>query len=348
MVINNKSIINTTLANRTKDDVQNQYFLYKKRVENIYLDFQNLKKEAELIGRIFQQMQDQNLIDNHISTMINLTKNYKQNPSFSKYNENLKKIENYYNKVQQTCLNGLKLIFEIREFFTNQKFIMYLEQGGKLFEFSINDIDKHANSIIPIYTNSLDKMIKNMISSSKAIAPELRKLGLSLKNLDKDNEIKEISEYQNFVSYHFSKNKIKISENRSLEAAVYLYSRKQNVNFNDKSERHSLHIMLGQYLKKGGLSENITMYKLGDAIHKTREGFVNVEIKMHSGTISLNMIANGIKNLYDAFTQETLEKQQEKLIKMFTANEDKLSSKIEKEAQKDAIKNINQIFSFIK
>lgn len=347
MITNNKTIINTALANETKIDIQKQYSLYKRKVENLYLEFQKLKKESELIGRIFQQMQRQNLIDNHISTMINLTKNYKQNPNFLKYFEDLKKIENYYDKVQKICVNGLKTIFEIREFFTNQNFIIYLEQEGKLFEFSIKDIDKHANSVIPIYTNSLDKMIQNMVSSSKAIAPELRKLGLSLKNLDQDNEIKEISQYQDFVSYHFSKNKIKISENRKLEAAVYLYSRKQNANFSDKSDRHSLHIMLGQYIKQGGLSENIAMYKLGDAIHKTKEGFTNVEIKMHSGTISLNMVANGIKNLYNAFTQETLDKQQEKLIKIFTVNENKLSSKIEKEAQKEVIKNINQIFTLI-
>lgn len=349
MKTNNQSTINNKLADVINPDVQNRYSFYKTKIQTLYLEFQELKQEGALIAGVFQKMQNQKLIDNHISVLMNLVKNYSQNPIAysSSTQEDLKKIENYFNKVQKNCVEGLKTIFEIREFFTNQKFVIYLQQGGKVFEFSVKDIDTHANSIIPIYTNSLDKMIQNMTSTSKTIAPELRKLGLSLKSLDEDNELKEILPYQEYVSQYSLDKNIEIPENRKLEAAIYLYTRRQEGDFDGKSHSR-LARLLNQYFKKGGLSDTVTMYKLGDSIQQINNTFVNIEVKMHDGTISLNMIANGIKKLYDVFSQKTLEGQKEKLIKMFTVNSNRLSSVIEKEAQKDVVKHINEIFKSMK
>lgn len=87
------------------------------------------------------------------------------------------------------------------------------------------------------------------------------------------------------------------------------------------------------------------MYKLGDAIRKTEEGFKNIEIKMHNGTISLTMIANGINKLNQAFNSEN---EKEKIIKFFIANKNKLSSPIEKAAEEEAEKAMEKMFKNIK
>ena len=86
------------------------------------------------------------------------------------------------------------------------------------------------------------------------------------------------------------------------------------------------------------------MYKLGDAIRKADEGFKNIEIKMHNGTISLTMIANGIKKLNEAFNSNEVKN---KIIKFFGVNIQKLSSPIEKEAENEIIKSIEQVFKNI-
>jgi hypothetical protein len=90
------------------------------------------------------------------------------------------------------------------------------------------------------------------------------------------------------------------------------------------------------------------MYKLGDSIKEVENTFTNIEIKMHNGTISLTMIANGVNKLHQAFTMETLDKQREKLIKLFTVNNNKLSSVVDKKAQKNLIKKIDETFAALK
>jgi hypothetical protein len=187
-------------------------------------------------------------------------------------------------------------------------------------------------------------MIQNMTKSSRAIAPELRKLGFSLKKMDEDKEIKEIAAYQEFVADYLPD----VKENRKLEMAVYLYSRKPDIDFTNPSDLASVYQLISNYSKKGGLSDNITMYKLGDSIKEVENTFTNIEIKMHNGTISLTMIANGVNKLHQAFTMETLDKQREKLIKLFTVNNNKLSSVVDKKAQKNLIKKIDETFAALK
>ena len=155
-------------------------------------------------------------------------------------------------------------------------------------------------------------------------------------------EIKDIPKYLNLIEHYLeSHRKIKLSENRKLEAAIYLYERNKKVNFDNKNERRSLYILLGQYIARGGTKDNITMYKLGDAVRKTEQGFKNIEIKMHNGTISLTMVANGIKKLNDAFNSINVE---EKITKFFGVNKNKLSNPIEKEAVEKTEKAIKEVF----
>ena len=97
-------------------------------------------------------------------------------------------------------------------------------------------------------------------------------------------------------------------------------------------------------MARGGTIDTITMYKLGDAIQKTEEGFKNIEIKMHNGTISLNMIANGIKKLYNAFNSENPQEQMEKF---FSVNKQRLSNPIEKEALDKATQKLKETFQNI-
>lgn len=341
-----KNLIDKNLSELVAPDVTQQYLLYKKNIEKLYLDFQSLKTEAQIIGGILQKLKNQQIINSHITNLQKILTNSNKNSFYSlEVQADFEKIKNYFAKVQNTCVFGLKTIFAIRKFFTQQDFVIFLEENGKIFEFNIEDIEKFSDSIIPVYTNSLDKMIKNMLSTSNTFAPELNKLALSLKRIDSEQikEIKELSPYQEFVAYHVEKNKKKIKPNRQLEAAVYLYTRNSDSDFNNNSFRHSLHIMLGKYISQGGLSDTIAMYKFGDAIQNVNQSFKNIEIKMHNGTISLTMIANGVNKLYNIFNTNNLTQIQQELIKFFTAKEERLSSPIEKQSQKIVVKNITEV-----
>ena len=303
-----------------------------------------LKQEGESIAKIIQKMKNENIIDNHLSKLFVLVQENSliKKQRASNNESNLLKIQQYFQKVQKLSIEGLKLIFEIRKFFTNQEFEIYVEDKGKVFSFSIEDLEAYSGNIIPIYTNSLEKFINNLNKESKSIAPELNKLGLTLKNSMDGVEIKDIPKYLNLIEHYLeSHRKIKLSENRKLEAAIYLYERNKKVNFDNKNERRSLYILLGQYIARGGTKDNITMYKLGDAVRKTEQGFKNIEIKMHNGTISLTMVANGIKKLNDAFNSINVE---EKITKFFGVNKNKLSNPIEKEAVEKTEKAIKEVF----
>lgn len=325
-------------------EIKNQYVLYKQQVSNLEKQYMQLKQEGESIAKIIQKMKNENIIDNHLSKLFVLVQENSliKKQRASNNESNLLKIQQYFQKVQKLSIEGLKLIFEIRKFFTNQEFEIYVEDKGKVFSFSIEDLEAYSGNIIPIYTNSLEKFINNLNKESKSIAPELNKLGLTLKNSMDGVEIKDIPKYLNLIEHYLeSHRKIKLSENRKLEAAIYLYERNKKVNFDNKNERRSLYILLGQYIARGGTKDNITMYKLGDAVRKTEQGFKNIEIKMHNGTISLTMIANGIKKLNDAFNSINVE---EKITKFFGVNKNKLSNPIEKEAVEKTEKAIKEVF----
>ena len=325
-------------------EIKNQYALYKQQVSNLEKQYMQLKQEGESIAKIIQKMKNENIIDNHLSKLFVLVQENSliKKQRASNNESNLLKIQQYFQKVQKLSIEGLKLIFEIRKFFTNQEFEIYVEDKGKVFSFSIEDLEAYSGNIIPIYTNSLEKFINNLNKESKSIAPELNKLGLTLKNSMDGVEIKDIPKYLNLIEHYLeSHRKIKLSENRKLEAAIYLYERNKKVNFDNKNERRSLYILLGQYIARGGTKDNITMYKLGDAVRKTEQGFKNIEIKMHNGTISLTMVANGIKKLNDAFNSINVE---EKIIKFFGVNKNKLSNPIEKEAVEKTEKAIKEVF----
>ena len=325
-------------------EIKNQYVLYKQQVSNLEKQYMQLKQEGESIAKIIQKMKNENIIDNHLSKLFVLVQENSliKKQRASNNESNLLKIQQYFQKVQKLSIEGLKLIFEIRKFFTNQEFEIYVEDKGKVFSFSIEDLEAYSGNIIPIYTNSLEKFINNLNKESKSIAPELNKLGLTLKNSMDGVEIKDIPKYLNLIEHYLeSHRKIKLSENRKLEAAIYLYERNKKVNFNNKNERRSLYILLGQYIARGGTKDNITMYKLGDAVRKTEQGFKNIEIKMHNGTISLTMVANGIKKLNDAFNSINVE---EKITKFFGVNKNKLSNPIEKEAVEKTEKAIKEVF----
>lgn len=325
-------------------EIKNQYVLYKQQVSNLEKQYMQLKQEGESIAKIIQKMKNENIIDNHLSKLFVLVQENSliKKQRASNNESNLLKIQQYFQKVQKLSIDGLKLIFEIRKFFTNQEFEIYVEDKGKVFSFSIEDLEAYSGNIIPIYTNSLEKFINNLNKESKSIAPELNKLGLTLKNSMDGVEIKDIPKYLNLIEHYLeSHRKIKLSENRKLEAAIYLYERNKKVNFDNKNERRSLYILLGQYIARGGTKDNITMYKLGDAVRKTEQGFKNIEIKMHNGTISLTMVANGIKKLNDAFNSINVE---EKITKFFGVNKNKLSNPIEKEAVEKTEKAIKEVF----
>lgn len=325
-------------------EIKNQYVLYKQQVSNLEKQYMQLKQEGESIAKIIQKMKNENIIDNHLSKLFVLVQENSliKKQKASNNESNLLKIQQYFQKIQKLSIEGLKLIFEIRKFFTNQEFEIYVEDKGKVFSFSIEDLEAYSGNIIPIYTNSLEKFINNLNKESKSIAPELNKLGLTLKNSMDGVEIKDIPKYLNLIEHYLeSHRKIKLSENRKLEAAIYLYERNKKVNFDNKNERRSLYILLGQYIARGGTKDNITMYKLGDAVRKTEQGFKNIEIKMHNGTISLTMVANGIKKLNDAFNSINVE---EKITKFFGVNKNKLSNPIEKEAVEKTEKAIKEVF----
>lgn len=331
------------LVERVHLDVRQQYNSYKNEVDNLVLEYEKIKKESQEISKVIKQMQNDNILDNHLSKLFLLAKDgQRRSKRRDKNQQNMEKITLYFQKIQELSIKSLKLIFNIRYFFTGQEFNIFIENKEKIFSFSIEDIEKHVDGIIPTYTDSLEKFINNMTKNSKAIAPELNKLGLSLKNVENDlDETSKLSSYLEFVNYHFSKNKRFLSENRKLEAAIYLYGVRRQANFSDKKDRHSLHILLGQYKARGGVSDNITMYKLGDAIQKTEEGFRNIEVKMHNGTISLTMIANGIKRLSKAFNSQD---PKEKISKFFNVNEKQLSTPIERAALKEVQDKIEEIF----
>ena len=325
-------------------EIKNQYVLYKQQVSDLEKQYIQLKQEGESIAKIIQKMKNENIIDNHLSKLFVLVQENSliKKQRASNNESNLLKIQQYFQKIQKLSIEGLKLIFEIRKFFTNQEFEIYVEDKGKVFSFSIEDLEVYSGNIIPIYTNSLEKFINNLNKESKSIAPELNKLGLTLKNSMDGVEIKDIPKYLNLIEHYLeSHRKIKLSENRKLEAAIYLYERNKKVNFDNKNERRSLYILLGQYIARGGTKDNITMYKLGDAVRKTEQGFKNIEIKMHNGTISLTMVANGIKKLNDAFNSINVE---EKITKFFGVNKNKLSNPIEKEAVEKTEKAIKEVF----
>lgn len=325
-------------------EIKNQYALYKQQVSNLEKQYIQLKQEGKNIAKIIQKMKNENIIDNHLSKLFGLVQENSliKRQRSSNNESNLLKIQQYFQKVQKLSIEGLKLIFEIRKFFTNQEFEIYVEDKGKVFSFPIEDLEAYSGNVIPIYTNSLEKFVNNLNKESKSIAPELNKLGLTLKNSIDGVEIKDIPKYLNLIEHYLeSHKKTKLSENRKLEAAIYLYERNKKVNFDNKNERQSLYILLGQYIARGGTKDNITMYKLGDAVRKTEQGFKNIEIKMHNGTISLTMVANGIKKLNDAFNSINVE---EKIIKFFGVNKNKLSNPIEKEAIEKTEKAIKEVF----
>lgn len=327
-------------------NVNKRYNYYKNEINKLRSDYDILLKESIEITNILEEMKNENMIDNHLSKMLLLARG--KNSSFFRDIDNQKKLDRitkYFQNVEQVSIKGLQLIFDIRSFFTGQQFEIYVEHEGKIFSFSIEDVEKYIGGIIPIYTDSLEKYIGNINKNSRAIAPELNKLGFSLTALNEDlKEIKGIQPYLDFVNYHLKKNRQSLSENRKLEAAIYLFARNKDIDFNDNKDRHSLHVLLGQYIARGGTSDTITMYKIGDAIQKTEEGFKNIEIKMHNGTISLNMIANGIKKLYEAFNSETPE---EKFVKFFNVNSKQLSNPIEREAVNETLKHIKDVFKAI-
>ena len=336
--------IEESIVKTIAPEIKNQYALYKQQVFNLEKQYMQLKQEGRSIAKIIQKMKNENIIDNHLSKLFGLVQENSliKRQRMSNNESNLLKIQQYFQKVQKLSIEGLKLIFEIRKFFTNQEFEIYVEDKGKVFSFSIEDLEDYNGNVIPIYTNSLEKFINNLNKDSKSIAPELNKLGLTLKNSMDGVEIKDIPKYLNLIEHYLeSHRKTKLSENRKLEAAIYLYERNKKVNFNNKNERRSLYILLGQYIARGGTKDNITMYKLGDAVRKTEQGFKNIEIKMHNGTISLTMVANGIKKLNDAFNSINVE---EKITKFFGVNKNKLSNPIEKEAVEKTEKAIKEVF----
>lgn len=237
--------IEENLVENISLDISQQYKVYKNKVAILAKQYAQIKIEGREISNLIQQMRNENLIDNHLSKLFMLIKDNNISIKHKNNKENMNKINSYFQKVQSLSVESLKAIFEIRKFLTGQEFDIYIENKGKIFSFSIEDIEQHIGGIIPTYTDSLEDFINNMIKNSKAIAPELTKLGLTLKNMEDDLELKGINKYLEFVEYHVSKNKIPISENRKIEAAIYLYGRNENADFDNKSVRHSLHILLG-------------------------------------------------------------------------------------------------------
>ena len=341
----NQQNINQTLAREITPQVQQQYEIYKQQVRKLRQEFELIKKDWTRIAKIIQKMKNENLINNHVSSLLEQTSGYKLHRGrVSNTEADLKEVTIFFQKLEKLSQESLPLIFNIRKLLTGQEFVLYLEEKGKIYSFSLEDIAQHMGSLMSVYGLNTDTMINNMTSSTKSLSKAFTKLGFSLKKLetDKEKRIKNFKKYQEFVTYHITKNKKNILANRQFEAAVYLWTRNNNVNFNDTAQRHSLHRLLGNYIAKGGTSDNIAMYKLGDAVQKNaKQDFTNIELKMSSGYISLTMIINGIKQLDDAF-QKSGKQLQTALIKVFTANNSKLSNPIEKEAQKNIEKMIKE------
>ena len=344
-MVNNKQIIEKVLNDNISKNGQKQYNRYKTKVAELQDQYNKIKQKRGEIAAILKQMRKDNILDSHFSKLLVLIKNQSFKRRKTLNDKNIEKINSYFEEIQQITVESLKIIFEIRKFFTDQEFDIFLEEEGKVFSFSIEDIEKHSGNVIPIYTDSLDKFIENLNNNSKTVSAELNKLGLTLKKINKDFELEGIQSYLDLVEKQVKRDKIKISENRKLEAAIYLYERKNNINFNSKTDRQSLHSMLGWYVKQGGLRDNITMYKLGDAVRETESGFKNIEIKMHNGTISLSMVANGIKRLNNAFSSVEAE---EKFVKFFGVNKNRLSSPIERAAAQRTERAIRERFKQLK
>ena len=341
---NNSNVINLHLAQTMEPSLRQQYDLYKVKVSKCKQEYKQLKQEGQKVGKILESMKNRNLIDNHISTIMQLVSEYSPHRGRLRENEkDIKIISEYFKKVEKISKESLQVIFDIRKLLTGQEFDIYLEEHGKIYSFSVEDIQNHIGSIIPTYGISLEAMIKNMTKNTKSLSTALTKLGFTLKKIDGDTEKRGLKKYQDFVSYHITKNRIKLPENRQLEAAVYLWTRKDKIDFNSNAERHSLHALLGRYIKHGGTSDNITMYKLGDAIKEANQDFKNIEIKRHDGSITLTMIANGIDKL-DIAMQKEGKDSLNALINFFTVKEGRLSSVIEKKAQDKVIKAIKETY----
>ena len=336
-------------------DIKQQFEYYKKEVNVLNEEYIKLKAESKNVSKLIKQIKDETEVNGHISKLMNLVKDKPTLTRIKKgHNKELKEIFLYFDKIQQLSKKSLQIIFDIRQFFTGQDFEVYIENKGKVFSFSMKDIQNHIDIITSSYTDSLEKLINNMSKDSKALATELSKLTFSLKALEGDKEIENVQSYLQYVNDYINihKNDIikgnqrmqDIPENRRLEAAIYLNSRNEKLNFLSSSDKKSAGNMLHSYISKGGVSDNIAMYKLGDSVRKVNENFKNIEIKMHTGTISLTMIANGIKKLNTAFTSNNV---RQGIIKFFSVNEKKLSSPIEKEANAHVEEEINKMLDAI-
>jgi len=337
--------IEKTLSVKMAKNISKQYNYYKTEVDYLMQQYEIEKNKGEEMSKVLQQLKDENMIDNHLSNLFKLVQSPNILPRPYQNQKNIDKITQYFQEIQDLSIRSLKLIFEIRKFFTGQEFVIYLENQGEIFSLSIDDIEKVVGGLIPTYTNSLEKYIDKIGQDTRGMGFELSKIGLSLTNvINEMKKIKGVQPYLDFVDEHVKKHKIQLPENRKLEAAIYLLARKGSVDFSNDTETTSLHALLGKYIAKGGTSDTITMYKLGDAIQQTEEGFKNIEVKMHTGTISLTMIANGIRRLQNAFNSED---PQEQFIKFFSVNKQRLSNPIDKAALKEIDKTIKEIFSYI-
>ena len=337
--------LSKTLSQKAVKNINQQYFYYKQEVNQLMVQYEIEKEKGKEIAKILRKLRDENMIDSHLSKLFMLTNSSKTFSRKADQQEDFEKVKKYFQEIQDLSIKSLKLIFDIRSFFTGQEFEIYFENGGEIFSFSMEDVEKYVHGVIPIYTDSLEKYIEKISKDSKGMGFELDKLGLSLASLGEDlQKVEGIQPYLNLIDNQIKKHKVKLSENRKLEAAIYLFERNPNIDFSSKNDKQSLYILLGQYAARGGTSDTITMYKLGDVIQKTDEGFKNIEVKMHNGTISLTMIANGIKKLYNAFNSEN---PQEKMEKFFTVNKKRLSNPIEKEALNKVIEQIRATFKYI-
>ena len=362
--MNNKNIINhaAEVINKT-NGLAIQYERYKKEVAIKKTAFDNYRSQVDTLAIKIKKVQDTVTSMGHqlkLSTLFteinvdsssNLLAQSRENAIFNSCFEEIQFIENYYKQVFQTSTSSLALIFEIRAFLTDQEFIIVFEdkRTHELIKFNALDIEKFiTNGIQSSRTDNLIKFLEKLNENSRSIAPELRKLAISLEKIqDNENKIQEIlltrqelknrkKQIKRFVK---SKEK-KISPSRQFEMGTLIADVKDIQNL-EQSEYASI---LESYINTPSAYEDtVAMYKYGDTIRQLDGTFQHIEAKMHNGDIALTMVANGIKDFHAAFNNKNAQEEFNALVELFSSNQI-VPQSIEEQALINAKENMAKKF----
>ena len=364
----NQQNINKGLAEPVSNDLLQQYNKYKEQVKIQNNAFKAYKNNIPTIKTLIQDIKNEAAILEHKMTLSSLfnsdsldeivkLQDSRDELKIQTMQNSIATIQKYYSDIYNTSKTSLGLIFKIRYFLTGQKFDIYVETTeGKnvvVAKFSALNIEKHIeDGIHPSYTDNLDKYLEQLTTKTRAVAPELTKLTLSLKVLKNEqgklkkgsrvitaNQLKKAREQvANYLIMNPPKDEkgefIQIPENRQLEMAMLIDPKHKNSKDNNE--------LLQNYIESGSYKENVVMYKFGDIIKKINGQIVHVEVKASNGSISLTMVANAINRLDKAFSFKKASTQQKHLINFFSSEQASLP--IEIEAQKDVEKKITEKF----